>query len=227
MDPEFSAEQIQRYIQYARTIQPRISEESAQLLVEKYCILRQSDWMGSYRMTVRQLESLIRLSEALARLHLDEEVRPRYVGEAFRLLKSSLIRVESERIDLKQEEGISEEMADNCNPVSSEDNTANNDGDNLMTIKYEDYVRMSNMLVYQLRKGDSDEDIGMKKSELMNWYLEQIEQEVDSEEELMRRRRQVKAVIERLVHKDCVLIELREADAQDPILVVHPNYQPS
>lgn len=49
-----------------------------QVLVECYRALRQNDMLGknktAYRITVRQLESLIRLSEALARLHLDDKV---------------------------------------------------------------------------------------------------------------------------------------------------------
>ena len=42
---------------------------------------------------------MVRLSEALARLHCNEIVQPKYVHEAFRLLKQSIIHVESENID--------------------------------------------------------------------------------------------------------------------------------
>ena len=76
------------------------------MLVDCYRILRQDDAVGSrsqtaYRITVRQLESLIRLSEALARLQLDNEVRPSYVKEAFRLLRQSIIHIESADVDLE------------------------------------------------------------------------------------------------------------------------------
>ena len=107
VDPEYSTEQIQRYIKFARTLKPKITPESAKLLVEMYLRLRQSDGSGvgksSYRITVRQLESLIRLSEALARLHLDEEVRERYVREAYNLLQKSIIHVQSEDIQLEED----------------------------------------------------------------------------------------------------------------------------
>lgn len=56
-----------------------MSPEAAEVLVEKYRILRQDDSSGgagknSYRITVRQLESMIRLSEAIARANCKEEV---------------------------------------------------------------------------------------------------------------------------------------------------------
>lgn len=47
----------------------------------------------SYRYTVRQLESLIRLSEAMAKLHAEETIRPSYVREVCRLLRASNINL--------------------------------------------------------------------------------------------------------------------------------------
>lgn len=108
MDTEYTEGQLQRYIKAARMINPRILPESRNLLVESYKRLRQADSTGgartSYRITVRQLESLIRLSEALARLHLDDCVRPEYVKEAVRLLRKSIIHVETEDVHLHEDE---------------------------------------------------------------------------------------------------------------------------
>ena len=56
----------------------QLNAEARQILVDSYVALRKGDTApGSrvaYRMTVRQLEALIRLSEAIARCHLDDEV---------------------------------------------------------------------------------------------------------------------------------------------------------
>ena len=72
------------------------SQPAKVALVSAYAELRQRDVHGSnaYRITVRQLESLIRLSEALARMHLSEWVTAHYVDEAYRLLSKSIVHVE-------------------------------------------------------------------------------------------------------------------------------------
>ena len=104
----FTTDQLQRYIGYARTLNPVLTKECKNVLVECYRLLRQNDILGknktAYRITVRQLESLVRLSEALARLHLDDLVQPVYVREAYRLLQKSIIFVETEDIELDDNE---------------------------------------------------------------------------------------------------------------------------
>lgn len=127
MPVEFSEGQLQRYIRAARKINPTIIPESRAVLVESYKRLRQADSTGgarsSYRITVRQLESLIRLSEALARLHLDDIIRPYYVREAVRLLRKSIIHVETEDVDLEPDDGEGEEGTENV-ALNEDDETA-------------------------------------------------------------------------------------------------------
>ena len=77
--------------------------------VEKYKELRANDSGGigrnSYRITVRQLESLIRLSEAIAKANCVEDVTDAMVIEAFNLLRMSIISVEKDDIEVDDEEG--------------------------------------------------------------------------------------------------------------------------
>lgn len=75
---------LTKYISYARKhINPAISELASELLVEAYLKMRN---MGSAFKTItatpRQLESLIRLSEALAKMRLSDTVERRDVEEA-------------------------------------------------------------------------------------------------------------------------------------------------
>ena len=104
LTPAYTNQQLQRYINYARHIKPTLRADAAAALKQAYVRLRSND-VGSgqsfaYRMTVRQLESMIRLSEALARVHCEFEVTPVHVMEAERLLKTSIITVEAHDVDL-------------------------------------------------------------------------------------------------------------------------------
>ncbi len=108
LTPDYSTAQLQRYIRWARSLKPSICAEAQAELVRSYVRLRRGDAQpGSqscYRITVRQLEALVRLSEALARLHGDQEVTVRYVREAKRLISSSIIAVEARDVALDLEE---------------------------------------------------------------------------------------------------------------------------
>eukprot|EP00798_Chlamydomonas_sp_ICE-L_P007906 gene7906-1118_t len=78
---------LQDYIAFSRArINPKITDEACSALVDAYRELRRD---GRERKVIvatpRQLESLIRLSEALARLHLKETVGVQEVQEATRL----------------------------------------------------------------------------------------------------------------------------------------------
>ena len=88
---------IARYISFARLFKPKVTEESMEHLVDQYKHLRQRDTGGgfksSWRITVRQLESMIRLSEAMARMACNDKVELKHVQEAYRLLNKSIIRV--------------------------------------------------------------------------------------------------------------------------------------
>ncbi|XP_074589393.1 DNA replication licensing factor MCM4 [Curcuma longa] len=84
------------YISYARKhIHPQISDEAAEELTRRYVEMRKrGNAPGSRKKvitaTARQIESLIRLGEALARLRFSEWVEVRDVAEAFRLLEVAL-----------------------------------------------------------------------------------------------------------------------------------------
>jgi DNA replication licensing factor MCM6 len=111
--PPFTLDQMRRYIRFARTLNPKLTSESQRVLVDCYRKLRQGDTMGrsrsAYRITVRQLESMIRLSEALARLHCSDEIQPSYVREAYRLLKTSIIQVETSDVEVDDDEDDEED----------------------------------------------------------------------------------------------------------------------
>jgi DNA replication licensing factor MCM4 len=86
---------LSAYIDFARSsIQPTITEDAGNRLVEHYVEMRDmgDDRSGEKRITAttRQLESMIRLSEAHARMRLSDFVEVRDVDEANRLMREAL-----------------------------------------------------------------------------------------------------------------------------------------
>lgn len=84
------------YVGYARKhIHPQLSDEAAEELTRGYVELRRrGNFPGSSKKVItatpRQIESLIRLSEALARIRFSESVEKHDVMEAFRLLEVAM-----------------------------------------------------------------------------------------------------------------------------------------
>ncbi|XP_064420055.1 DNA replication licensing factor MCM6 [Latimeria chalumnae] len=251
IDRVYSLDDIRRYLLFARQFKPKISKESEDFIVEQYKRLRQRDGSGvtksAWRITVRQLESMIRLSEAMARMHCCDEVHPKHVKEAFRLLNKSIIRVETPDVNLEQEEEQEEEIPEGINGhnIPNGVNGINGHVDDVnkdsvpkpsLRLSFTEYRRISNLIVLHLRKAEEgDDDESLKKTELINWYLKEIESEIDSEEELINKKKMIDKVIHRLVHYDHILIELKQtglkgqtggeqAVEEDPYLVVNPNY---
>ncbi|KAI0231089.1 DNA replication licensing factor MCM6 [Lamellibrachia satsuma] len=252
----YTVEEIQRYITFARQFKPKISPDAQEFMVEEYKRLRQRDCVSSaqsaWRITVRQLESMIRLSEGMARMYCLDEVQPKHVKEAFRLLNKSIIRVEQPDVHLDEDEGMGDEedepmdtdtpavqvppSGDDVDTEASAEKTVPKKG---LKLSYDEYKQMANLLVCYMRKLEEtagDDDAGIRRSVLVNWYLHEIEAEIDSETELMERKTIVEKVIFRLVHHDHILIELdtmglkpkhskeQLVKEDDPVLVVHPNY---
>lgn len=263
VDRLYSLDEIRRYLLFARQFKPKISGESEEFIVEQYKRLRQRDGSGgvatsAWRITVRQLESMIRLSEGMARMHCCDEVQPKHVKEAFRLLNKSIIRVETPDINLDQDQNQemeAEEEGENGhdvpNGVNDQDNgqvnghthgvTGQTNGVNAhadssskpsLRLTFPEYRRISNLLVLHLRRvEEAEEEEELKKSAVINWYLKEMESEIDSEEELINRKSLIEKVLHRLVHYDHILIELSqgglkgsETETQEEVLVVNPNY---
>jgi len=90
-EPKVDADLFRRYVAFARQwVYPVLTDEAADALAKGYMSLRNQ---GTSRETItatpRILESLIRISESLAKMELREEVTAADVDEAIRLLKAA------------------------------------------------------------------------------------------------------------------------------------------
>ncbi|KAF5387920.1 hypothetical protein D9615_000640 [Tricholomella constricta] len=273
INPEFSTETLQRYIRYARTFNPKLTREAADVLVEKYRILRQDDATGvgknSYRITVRQLESMIRLSEAIARANCTSEITPAFVREAYTLLRQSIIHVEQDDIDFDEEElegergnahlaATNTDDADDDVQMTAEEMEAMDEmeessmpanvrvhvpgpglqipssssragsaalGANApppppapkrrMVITHDKYMQLQSLIVLHLSATERETGRGIDRDELIDWYLELKESEIQDVEELEYEKELITKMLRKLV-KDNYLIEVR-GDVQESL----------
>ena len=81
---------LRKYIAYARRINPKLSPEARLRAKEFYVKVRQQSKESPIQATVRQLEGIIRLAEAAARMRLREVVTVDDVELAIGLIKKSL-----------------------------------------------------------------------------------------------------------------------------------------
>jgi DNA replication licensing factor MCM6 len=210
--PEFSTEQLQRYIRFAKTFKPVFTQSAKALLVEKYKELRANDSGGigrnSYRITVRQLESLIRLSEAIAKANCVEDVTDAMVIEAFNLLRMSIISVEKDDVEVDDEEAEAQPPADGDGDSPMADGETNEelaeDGTPAprpprTKITWEKYNKMMNLLARRINDDELSTGEGVEQEELTIWYLEQVEEELESPEHVEAETELVRKVLKRMV----------------------------
>ncbi|KAH0536032.1 MCM DNA helicase complex subunit mcm6 [Glutinoglossum americanum] len=256
--PEFTTEQLQRYIRFARTFKPVFTPEAKALLVEKYKELRADDAQGgigrnSYRITVRQLESMIRLSEAIAKANCVEDITPAFVQEAFHLLRQSIISVEKDDVEVDDDDdetntnnppGLAPTAPLRRGTSERPDDATDADMDDApqpapthrTKITYDKYMAILNALVSRVNADEITSGSGVEGEDLILWYLEQKEDEIATEEDLERERELVRKVIRRMV-KDNIFMQVRgeglvdegqggegsAGDGERVVYVLHPN----
>ena len=213
--PEFSTEQLQRYIRFAKTFKPTFTEEAKKVLVEKYKELRGNDAGGlgrnSYRITVRQLESLIRLSEAIAKANCVEEVIGDFVREAEGLLRLSIVTVERDDVEMDEDEQQAEDQPDGDGDRDSP--MRDDDGDDQQEardatpaqtrprtkITFEKFSKMQHLLATHIRDVENESNEGVEHDELVLWYTEQVESEIESVERLAEEGELCGKVLKRMI----------------------------
>ena len=93
-DAEIDQKTLRKYIAYAKkNVRPQLTEEASQKIQEFYVNMRKKGDEGSVPITARQLEALIRISEAAARAQLKEKVDISDAEKAIDLLTYCLKQV--------------------------------------------------------------------------------------------------------------------------------------
>ncbi|TFH15245.1 minichromosome maintenance protein MCM [Candidatus Bathyarchaeota archaeon] len=97
LTPPLNIQLMRKFISYAKTIKPRITDPVVERFQEFYVKMRNASVEGgeasAIAITARQLESLVRLAEARARAHLRTEVTIEDAEGAINLMQKSLEQV--------------------------------------------------------------------------------------------------------------------------------------
>merc|ERR1711972_185604 len=218
--------ELQRYIKLARGMKPRVTPDAHQRLIKCYKKLREDRAYvrGSAGVTVRQLESLLRLSEAIARVHLSDKITADFVSQAFELQLGTLKRAERENIDLEEPDiaaEVPEAEAAAPEPVSAPAKPKR------AKITYQEYQRIGHMLTKYLADKE-EEEVEVKEEDLIAWYMETVEEDIQNEAQLVEQQHLVQLIINRMIDKDRVILVYRASDnalrPEGRVLVKHPNY---
>lgn len=215
-----------RYIKLAKRINPRITKPAHDCMVKCYKSLRENKGdRGAAGVTVRQLESLVRLSEAVARVHLDPEIKREYVEEAFRLQSDTLRRAQRENVDLTPElPNDTEQEAPDEGQSRGEEMRA----PKKLKVTWAEYQRIGQMLARYLHQ-QAEEGRMITEENLIGWYMEQREEVLQSEAQLFQEQNLVQLIINRMIEKDRVLLVYKKSEDPDHpeqrILAKHPNFQ--
>eukprot|EP01055_Gregarina_sp_Pseudo9_P003257 Gregarina_sp_Pseudo_9__3256@NODE_343_length_3100_cov_5_267886_g323_i0_p1_GENE_NODE_343_length_3100_cov_5_267886_g323_i0NODE_343_length_3100_cov_5_267886_g323_i0_p1_ORF_typecomplete_len995_score230_03MCM/PF00493_23/6_5e93MCM_OB/PF17207_3/2_3e33MCM_lid/PF17855_1/2_7e24MCM6_C/PF18263_1/1e12Mg_chelatase/PF01078_21/6_1e12AAA_5/PF07728_14/4_4e06Sigma54_activat/PF00158_26/9_5e02Sigma54_activat/PF00158_26/5_9e05AAA_3/PF07726_11/1_8e05Sigma54_activ_2/PF14532_6/0_0003VirE/PF05272_11/0_0015RuvB_N/PF05496_1 len=239
-----SQAELKTYVKIAKVFRPILTPEARSILIRSYVGVRQRDSLlssKSARMTVRQLESMIRLSEAIAKLHFSQIVTDQHAEAAVRIFNNALSKSKREVIDLTdienedgddEEEETETEMADTGARGSSRK----------LNIDSGLFVVMQNQIILHLR--DLQEELlvapnvsgaktirdQMKRGALTEWYVREHVKEATSAEDREAETRLVKAVMRRMINNDVLISEsesLELEDLRNAILKVHPNVEQS
>lgn len=88
-----STEDLQKYLVYAKTIQPVYSDDVSKAVINQFIHARHKSNGGRVAVTKRYVESLFRLAKTQAQLSLSEVVTSDHLSRAVRLLESSILQV--------------------------------------------------------------------------------------------------------------------------------------
>jgi len=203
---------MQTYIKFARSIKPAFTKESAEILKAEYKRLRKIDagsQKSSYKITVRQLESLIRLSEAMARLHCDSIIRESYVREVCRLLATSNIQISKGEVYVEDTAAAMnrEDRTDQTNLAMPEQPEQPAESTKVK-LSYDEYERLVFMIIKVFKDFEDAGEEQIQQNKIVDKVVRDIElaSSATSVEKAVQTAKKVSSVIQQLITKENLLM---------------------
>uniref|UniRef100_A0A8C9LHM9 DNA replication licensing factor MCM6 n=1 Tax=Piliocolobus tephrosceles TaxID=591936 RepID=A0A8C9LHM9_9PRIM len=236
---------LEIYLELSKRVKPLLTDEAKYKLIHYYVSFRNIEYspgaQRSMRMTVRQLESLIRLSEAVAKLKFSHFVDVKHVEIACSIFKASMKKISNEKeINLDDEPN---KMNNNGVTIMSTNvgvnqmNQNNNDEQNknneyteqnkkkITTIKASEYQYISAIIFEIIKEYEfNNNHDSITQDKLIETYL-QVYAKAESSELVDEWIYKLKKIINRLINQDVKLLsEENEEDPENIIIRIHPNY---
>jgi replicative DNA helicase Mcm len=169
---EITDEFLVKYIMYARQLRPIIGDDAKRVIIDFYTKMREvGKKKGIKTITARQLESLIRISEAIAKAKLKETVDKEDAEEAIDLMMKSLKQIaydpDEGEIDVDKIVGVPKKEREKLDVVINTIKELSNNEPNVL-VKFDDIkevvsrynideVELKRLLDKLRRLGDIDE----------------------------------------------------------------------
>jgi len=161
-------------------------------------------------------------------------ILPEYVKEAERLLSNSILKIDRPDLEI---EPFDENADLNANRPSDENNIIQEEiRENMeeerkktkVTISYDEYEKIAQMIMQFFREYERQygrPENGIKQGEIVNFYLENNMDTIDSEEELVKMSKVVHSIIQRLITQERALVIISDnEDYKERCIELHPNY---
>lgn len=230
---------LEIYLELSKRVKPLLTDEAKYKLVHYYVSFRNIEYspgaQRSMRMTVRQLESLVRLSEAVAKLKFSHYVEVKHVEIACAIFKASMKKISNEK-EINLDEGIKmvggETSQINVNDAGATAVAAAEEGGEdanknrkATTIKASEYQCISAIIFEIIKEYEfNNNNESITTDALIESYL-QTYAKAESNEQVDEWIEKLKKIIYRLINQDMKLLsEHNDLEPENPILRIHPNY---
>lgn len=171
------------------------------------------------------------MSEALARLHCDYEIKEEYVHEATRLLSNSILKVHKPDLEIDAGDeilkvgGVKNVAAEGIIREEIVKQKTVEEAKKKITLKSDEYERMAQTLIHHVKSEEKLNENGVKQSDLIEWFISQNIQLVNNMDEYNQFTKILRSIINRLLKTERVfMISVDDEDALNRFLKMHPNY---
>lgn len=217
--PLLSLSDFKSYIELAKHTKPLLTLAASEKLASTYVGLRTDEMLTSarsMRITVRQLEALIRLSEAVAKLKFSRTVEPEHVDIACDVFKASLHKV-SNISPFKAKEGA----------AGTEDDQGDYAGSGL---SHEEFVKAAERIVERARAFEMETGGLAQDQEIKEWYVDTFiaGESGTMADDLRRWWPRLGQILEYLIKEEIFISQASPIPGDDSLYVgVHRNHEPS